>query len=149
MSYNDLRKGRFSEPGRAYFITTVTHDRIPLFKDFHLARLLITTMKQLADERYVENLSWVIMPDHLHWLFQLGDRSSLASMIKRLKALSARSINLYLDTSGPVWQKSYYDRGLRDDEDSRQISRYIVANPLRAGLVENIGDYSHWDAVWL
>jgi putative transposase len=29
------------------------------------------------------------------------------------------------------------------------IARYIVANPLRAGLVERLGDYPHWDAVWL
>jgi hypothetical protein len=29
------------------------------------------------------------------------------------------------------------------------LARYIVANPLRAGLVEHLGDYPHWDAVWL
>jgi len=29
------------------------------------------------------------------------------------------------------------------------MARYIVANPLRAGLVERIGDYPLWDATWL
>jgi hypothetical protein len=29
------------------------------------------------------------------------------------------------------------------------IARYIVGNPLQAGLVDRIGDYPHWDAVWL
>jgi len=29
------------------------------------------------------------------------------------------------------------------------VARYIVLNPKRAGLVERIGDYSHWDAIWL
>ena len=42
-----------------------------------------------------------------------------------------------------------YDHGLRDGEDIKQLSRYILANPLRAGLVEFAGDYPHWDAVWL
>ena len=31
----------------------------------------------------------------------------------------------------------------------RDVARYIVANPLRAGLVERVGDYPYWDAVWL
>jgi putative transposase len=31
----------------------------------------------------------------------------------------------------------------------RNLARYVVANPLRAGLVDSIRDYPHWDAVWL
>ncbi|MGH8412134.1 MAG: REP-associated tyrosine transposase, partial [Pseudomonas sp.] len=38
---------------------------------------------------------------------------------------------------------------IRRDEDLPAVARYIVANPLRAGLVEKIGDYPLWDAVWL
>ncbi|MES9878966.1 MAG: transposase, partial [Candidatus Sedimenticola sp. 1PA] len=33
--------------------------------------------------------------------------------------------------------------------DIKELARYIVANPLRGGLVESIGDYPHWDAMWL
>ena len=89
------------------------------------------------------------MPDHLHWLFQLENKMDLSSVIKSMKAGSARSINQHFNREGQVWQKSFYDRGLRNEEDIKQISRYIVANPLRAGLVENIGDYPHWDSAWL
>ena len=39
--------------------------------------------------------------------------------------------------------------GKEEDEDMRAMARYIVANPLRASLVEHIGDYPLWDAVWL
>jgi putative transposase len=48
-----------------------------------------------------------------------------------------------------LWQDGYYDRALRKEEDLQQIARYIVANPLRAKLVNKIGDYPLWDAVWL
>jgi len=51
--------------------------------------------------------------------------------------------------SGPVWQKSFYDRAMRTEDDLPALARYIVANPLRAGWVARIGDYSHWDAIWL
>ena len=40
-------------------------------------------------------------------------------------------------------------RGRRLYEDVRAVARYIIANPLRAGLCERIGDYPLWDAAWL
>jgi len=48
-----------------------------------------------------------------------------------------------------LWQKGYFDRALRREEDLKAMARYIVANPLRAGLVEHIGQYPLWDAIWL
>ena len=35
------------------------------------------------------------------------------------------------------------------DEDLKSIARYIVANPLRAELAQEIGEYPHWDSIWL
>ncbi|MEG2798132.1 MAG: transposase, partial [Pseudomonas sp.] len=50
---------------------------------------------------------------------------------------------------GTIWQKGYFDRALRREEDLKVMARYIIANPLRAGLVEHIGQYPLWDAIWL
>ena len=69
MSYNELRKGRCSIVGQIYFVTTVINHRRPLFDDFHLARQMVLNMKQIEDEGYLLSHAWVIMPDHLHWLF--------------------------------------------------------------------------------
>ena len=149
MSYNDLCKGRFSEANRIYFITTVTHNRRKIFNNFNSARIVVKSMQELNDCGYVDSLSWVVMPDHLHWLIQLSDEHTLTEVVKRLKAQSAHSINQYLNSSGSVWQRSYFDRCLRKEEDVKGVSRYIVANPLRAGLVKEIGDYPHWDTAWL
>jgi putative transposase len=49
----------------------------------------------------------------------------------------------------PVWQRGFHDHALRKEEDIVSVARYIVANPVRDGLVRRIGDYPHWDAVWL
>jgi hypothetical protein len=38
---------------------------------------------------------------------------------------------------------------MRKDQDLQVAARYIVANPLRAGLVKRVGDYPLWDAIWL
>ena len=52
-------------------------------------------------------------------------------------------------SQGGLWQRGYHDRALRRDEDLKAAARYIVMNPLRAGLVKRPGDYPLWDAVWL
>ena len=48
----------------------------------------------------------------------------------------------------PLWQTGFHDRALRDDEDLRVAARYVVANPLRAGLVTEAGHHRHWWSAW-
>jgi REP element-mobilizing transposase RayT len=139
-----LRKGRHPEPGGVYLITTVTHERERLFTDWRLGRVVVGELAAAP----VESLAWVVMPDHLHWRVQLHDRP-LPAVVGAVKSRSALAINRRLCRQGAVWQKDYHDHGVRQDEDMLAVARYIVANPLRAGLVERIGDYPLWDAVWL
>lgn len=149
MSYDALRIGRVSIPGQVYLLTTVTADRQPWFVDFGLARLAIAEMRRLTDERWVDSMAWVVMPDHVHWLLQLGQRTSLAETVKAFKGRTGRTINRACGRAGALWQKSFHDRAVRREDDLPALARYIVANPLRAGLVARIGDYPHWDAIWL
>ena len=89
------------------------------------------------------------MPNHLHWLFALTDKTDLANVMRLVKGRSAHYINTRLARKGPVWDKAFHEHALRKDEDIINIARYIVANPLRAGLVKIIADYPLWDAIWL
>ena len=148
MTYNDLRKGRWSSPGHAYALTFVTHARQPLFAEFMLGRIVVSEMRALHRQGMVDSLAFVVMPDHVHWLVSL-DAGTLDSLMQSLKGRSARRINEARRAAGPVWQAGYHDHALRSDEDLRQQARYIVANPLRAGLTGALGDYPLWDAVWL
>ncbi len=149
MPRDDLLKGRFSETNRVYHITICSQDRIPWFQDFGRGRLVVKQMRLLQQQQSVRSLAWVIMPDHVHWLLQLGDRQTLSQAVKAFKGRTAVELNRYLQRQGAVWQRGFHDHALRKEEDIRQIARYIIANPLRAGLVEHIGDYPLWDAIWL
>lgn len=139
----NLRKGRFCESGQVYVITTATHKRQPVFKDFKAARVLIQVMMGHEQVGFAATFCFVVMPDHLHWMMQLGEERNLGETIQALKSITSRKVGR------PVFQKGYYDHAVRKDEDMRALARYIVANPLRAGLVGNIHDYPHWDAIWL
>lgn len=149
MSYNELRKGRYSEPGREYLVTAVTHGRNPVFLDFHAARRLVWEMRRLEEEDKVHWLAWVVMPDHMHGLLSLCGGHTLSAAMNDLKGRGARLINRASGRTGPLWQPGFHDHALRREEGRQATARYIVANPLRAGLVNELGDYPHWDSIWL
>ncbi len=144
----DLRIGRLSELDRPYLITTTTFERSPIFLNIDSGWLVAKEIHRLEQKKWSRSLCWVVMPDHIHWLFVLRQRS-LARMIQALKSRSAISINRHRGRSGRVWQPGFHDRALRRDEDIKKVARYVIANPLRAGLVENITDYPLWSAVWI
>ena len=106
-------------------------------------------MRHEHESGHVESLAFVVMPDHFHWLFSLSGSRSLSECIKNVKSYSARRVNDVLGSSGDVWQTGYYDRAIRQEEDLEGVARYIVANPLRAGIVSSVKEYALWDAKWL
>jgi len=112
-------------------------------------------MHQQHQQGKVDSLAFVIMPDHLHWLFALQNDYSLAAVMRSVKGASAFKIQKLrrdqsvIPTSQGLWQDGYHDHAVRKEEDLLQIARYIIANPLRAGLVKKVADYPLWDAIWL
>ena len=147
--HSALRKSRYSVCNRIYLITTVTSRRDPVFRDFRAGRIVVNEMRSLEVEGRADTLAWVLMPDHLHWLMQLGVGQTLARVIKILKGRSSRILNQNLKRKGAVWQSAYHDHAVRRDEDLNRLERTIVAPPLRAGIVTSVGKYPLWDCVWL
>lgn len=143
-----LRIGRVSIPGQIYWLTTVTAGRRRLFNELSAGRCLVRALKAAESTGAAQTLAYVVMPDHLHWLMSLGD-TSLPLTVGAVKSGSAREIRGLLHLSGRVWQRGYHDHALRRDEALITFTRYLVANPVRAGLVRRVGDYPLWDCVWL
>jgi REP element-mobilizing transposase RayT len=143
-----LRRGRCAESNRIYLLTTNTFEREPVFNDFILGRLVVEQFRRAEDQGFATSLAWVVMPDHFHWLIELR-KGSLGDLMQRIKSLSTKSVKLRLDRRISLWQSGFHDRALRREEDLVKLARYVVANPLRAGLVERLGDYPLWDAIWV
>ena len=57
-----------------------------------------------------------------------------------LKSYTARHLTR-AGVESPVWQDGYHDHGLRDNDDYKARIRYVLQNPVRAGLVWKVGDY--------
>jgi REP element-mobilizing transposase RayT len=131
-----------------YLVTTVTEQRIPWFQVFEFAAIMCRCLQDRKCLLDAANLCWVVMPDHVHFLLQLGE-AGLAGVVRRLKARSALQLNREIGRTGRFWAPSFHDHRLRRQEDLKGVARYIVANPLRSGLVDRVENYPFWNAEWL
>ncbi|MDT0502514.1 MULTISPECIES: REP-associated tyrosine transposase [unclassified Halomonas] len=138
---HSLRKGRVSLPGHYYLVTIVTRHRQPWFHTYGHAAIASRNLYHHTVLASAETLSFVVMPDHIHWLLEL--HTNLSEAVRKYKSRVSWEVGI------PIWQRGFHDHALRKEEDLRRVARYIVANPLRAGLVDNIGDYPYWNAIWL
>ena len=143
-----LRIGRYSKAGLCYVVTTRTARSRSIFENLYVGRIVVRALMDDLQDR-TETPAFVVMPDHVHWLFRLLDDASLSGVVRRFKGLSARRVNDKLSRQGSVWQRGYFDHCVRGDRALVKHARYIVGNPLRTGLVTRIEDYPLWDACWL
>lgn len=124
----DLRKGRYSENNWIYLITTVTHQRQKVFTDLSLRRLVVHAMRYQHQQQKINSLAFVVMPDHIHWLFALQNDSSLAEVMQNIKGRSAHQIQKIrrerneISSEQALWQKGYHDHALRKEEDLKTNS---------------------------
>jgi REP element-mobilizing transposase RayT len=131
-----------------YIVTTTVAGRTPVFRDFAASVIVARELRAMDRSGACEVLAWVLMPDHLHMLVAMT-HVELPALVGGLKGRTARLLNASLGRSGRLWQRGFHDHALRVEEDIVSAARYIVANPLRARLVEKIGEYPFWDARWV
>jgi len=98
---------------------------------------------QEASVQYNEDNRWwtsllLAMPDHLHLITSIPDTESLARTVGYWKRHLTR-------LHGMRWQRNFFDHRLRNEESARNKADYILANPVRAGLVEKPQE---WPYVW-
>jgi len=88
------------------------------------------------------------MPDHIHLLVE--GTTSEANLRRFVKLSKQRSGFGFARVTGQrLWQDGYFERVLRKDEDAKEIARYILENPVRAGLVKWPAEYRYLGStVW-
>ncbi len=100
-------------------------------------RLSFSEFMQDYDINGLRLKNWAIMPNHMHLLtepFRAQEVQDFRSAIQQFKLRSTQNINRALKRSGPVWQKGWYDRWVRNENEFRRWLRYIQMNPVKAGL---------------
>ena len=142
-------KGADYNRNQAVFLTICTKERrcvlsrivgtgvldgpqIELTKYGQIADKYIRQLNDFYDDLSVE--SYVIMPNHIHAIIALQDTpaqgQSLSVILGQYKATVSKLIHRSIPDR-KIWQKSYYDRVIRDEQNYRDAWRYIDENPIR------------------
>ena len=135
------RLANLSYRGREiYFLTLCSFARRECFTEEAVVDIVRLQFVKAADANDFELLAYCIMPDHLHLLVEGtksgADLREFVSSAKRSAAYAVRPL-----MRGRLWQPGYYDRILRDNDDSHYFVKYILENPVRAGLAKTPSDY--------
>ena len=145
----------------AYFVTVATENRLCLFGEVDGGEMRLNETGRLVDEawqwletRYplVALDEYVVMPNHLHGVLAITDedgragasrraptgersgagRKDLGSLIGAFKTVATKRVNLARGAPGRrLWQRNFYERIVRSEEDMDRIRAYVRDNPLR------------------
>ncbi|MES1228061.1 MAG: transposase [Armatimonadota bacterium] len=109
------------------------------------ARIVAEAFKARDSHDY-ELLAWVVMPNHVHVLIRQVDGAPLHKIVSAWKGVTSHAINKLLDRKGPLWNREYFDRYMRDDDHFARAVAYIEDNPVNAGLCRTPGEWIYSSA---
>ncbi len=132
----------YSTPG-AYLVTLVADGRRHLFGAIEDGEIRHSELGKAVESEWQTLPGWfggvrldssIVMPNHLHgivWLERTdsGASSNLIKVIQAFKSKTTRSSHLAGLHAGPLWQRSFHDRIIRDDAELGALREYVVNNP--------------------
>ena len=104
-----------------------------------LAKLVEDSLRFFHGKRY-ELRVWVVMPNHVHVLFQTGSES-MSRTVENWKKFTAHEANKLAGRQGQFWFEDYWDTFMRDSEHELRTRQYIETNPVKALLVREVKDW--------
>lgn len=132
---------QYTVAGRVYFMTLRAYQHHSPFAHSELAQLIIDVLHDEQDRQHCLVFTYCLMPDHLHFL--LGPRREDISVLDFVNEFKGKTTNRSwkMGWAGKLWQPRFFDHIVRDEEDLLAISKYIVNNPVRKGLVQRPEDW--------
>jgi putative transposase len=125
-----------------YFLTLCAADRKRILANQEIHASFVRFANR-AGEHGVYVGRYVIMPEHIHLLAAFApDSVALSDWVKSLKNALSKTLREQ-EMTAPHWQKGYFDHVLRSEESCAEKWLYVAQNPVRAGLVEQPGDWPY------
>ena len=117
-----------------------TLNRRTTFTDATIVTSVHDELLGKATQWDIEIIAYCYMPDHLHYLtYGVTPIANALTCSTRFRQRSG--LVFKQDRRQRLWQDGYFDRILRDEESTFDVVRYIVNNPVRAGLCRTAADY--------
>ena len=132
----------FSYRGKYHYsLTFSTHERQSIFVAAPAVDLVRTQVLRACTEKSFELTAYCFMPDHLHLLVRgLADDSDCRRFIASAKQYSGYTYKR--EFKQRLWSRYGYERVIREPIERALTIRYILENPVEAGLVRRVSDHA-------
>ncbi len=128
--------------GYRYSLTFCTEDRAEWLVDPEAVELVATQILRAARDTSFAVTAYCVMPDHVHLVVEgLTDAADLKRFVHRAKQFSGYRYSQRWKRR--LWQRYSYERVLRTEEHTSDVVRYVLENPVRAGLAKHPTEYPH------
>ena len=128
--------------GHRYFLTWCCFERQPLFRNCDVVERTLLQILRAREPAGVEVIAYCFMPDHLHMLVEGArpdaDGRRFFALAKQYAGFSHSKV-----TGSRLWQRYGYEHVVRSDQTSRAVARYVLENPVRAGLIRTVGEWPY------
>jgi putative transposase len=138
------RPPRLQAPGAIYHVTTRGNRRQEIFVDTRDRIRFLQLVQEVVDL-----LGWVchaycLMTNHYHLLVQTPE-ADISRGMHRLNGVYAKWFNWRHDYGGHLFERRFHDELVEGHAHLLELTRYIVLNPVRAGLRTHPGAW-HWSS---
>jgi putative transposase len=131
----------YLEPALICSITICTQRNKSVFHRIEFGQACIEILIENSERKEIPVYAFCFMPDHVHLLLSASLLCSIPSFVGGFKSSCARAGWVHFGLEKSFWQKRYYDHFLRKEENIKEVTYYILNNPLRRGLGNDWRDY--------
>lgn len=131
---------RIEYPGAVYHITSRGNEQRPIFRDDFDRQQFVDIFAEVVQRFRWHVYAWVQMGNHYH-LFVMTPEANLARGMHRLNQLYAQYFNRRHHRVGHLFQGRYKALLVEKSDYFLEVLRYVVLNPVRAGLVPTAADW--------
>ncbi|HKO10455.1 MAG TPA: transposase [Acidobacteriaceae bacterium] len=133
---------------RTFFVTTKTTMGKAVLQTDRNAALLVDVLRRcVASKRFILH-DFVIMPNHIHLLLELGSDISIEKAIQYVKGGFSFRMKRENGYRGEIWQRGFSEVRILDEISFCRHREYIAQNPVTAGLVSAPEEF-RWSYTWL
>lgn len=137
------RQARLDAPGVLHHVMIRGIERRKIFWVDRDREDFLERLSDLLPRTETACYAWAFMPNHAHFVLRTGN-IPLSSVMRRLLTGYAVSLNHRHNRSGPLFQNRYKSIICQEDAYLKELVRYIHLNPVRAGMVQGIGELNEY-----
>jgi len=139
------RSSRIVVPGIPHHVTQRGSRRMTVFLSPSDYQVYLRVFKRQSERRGVRIWSYCLMPNHVHLIAEPSCSTGLSRAIGEAHRLYAQHINRRESWCGHLWQERFNSFPM-DELHVLRATRYVLLNPVRAGLVTRPEDWPHSSA---